>query len=173
LLAPILWHFLHLYQQQRILTFLSPERDPLGAGYHIIQSKIAVGSGGFWGKGWLAGTQSHLNFIPEHATDFIFAVIGEEFGFFGGLLLIILNLAIVARCLYIASVAQETYTRLLSGSIGLMFFLSVFINIGMVTGLMPVVGLPLPMVSYGGTSLITLFASFGIVMSISGHRKIL
>jgi len=171
--SPILWHVMKGYQKQRILTFLNPERDPLGAGYHIIQSKIAIGSGGFFGKGWLQGTQSHLHFLPEHATDFIFAVCGEEFGFFGCTILLLIYLAISARCFYIAYKAQDTFTRLLAGGLSLLFFISVFVNIGMVTGILPVVGLPLPMISYGGTSMLTILASFGILMSIHGHKKLL
>ncbi len=170
--APIIWHFLHSYQRDRILTFFNPERDPLGKGYHIIQSKIAIGSGGIFGKGWLMGTQSHLHFLPEHATDFIFAVSGEEFGFFGSIFLILIYIFITACCMRIAYQAQDTYTRLLAGSLGLMFFISVFVNIGMVTGILPVVGLPLPLISYGGSSMITLMASFGILMSIQTHRKL-
>lgn len=169
---PVIWHFLHDYQKQRVLTFLNPERDPLGSGYHIIQSKIAIGSGGFFGKGFLHGSQAHLAFLPEHATDFIFAVCGEELGFLGCFLLISIYLFIVARCLYISSQAQDTFGRLLSGSLAIAFFMGVFINIGMVTGLLPVVGLPLPMVSYGGTAVITSLASFGIIMSIHTHRKL-
>lgn len=170
--APILWHFMHAYQQARVLTFLNPERDPLGAGYHIIQSKIAIGSGGPFGKGWLNGTQSHLEFLPEHATDFIFAVVGEEFGLSGGIILLVLYLIIVGRGLYISMQAQDTFSRLLAGSLSLTFFFSVFINIGMVSGILPVVGLPLPLVSYGGTSMVTLIASFGILMSIQTHRRL-
>lgn len=170
--VPIIWHFLHDYQRERILTFFNPERDPLGAGYHIIQSKIAIGSGGIFGKGWLMGTQSHLQFLPEHATDFIFAVNGEEFGLFGGVFLILLYLFMTACCMRIAYQAQDTYTRLLAASLGLMFFIAVFVNIGMVTGILPVVGLPLPLISYGGSSMITLMASFGILMSIQTHRKL-
>lgn len=171
--APILWFAMHAYQRQRVLTFLNPERDPLGNGYHIIQSKIAIGSGGLFGKGWLNGTQSHLHFLPEHSTDFIFAVCGEEFGFVGSVILILLFMAIVIRGLYIASKAQDTFTRLLAGSLTLTFFFSFFINMGMVTGILPVVGLPLPLVSYGGSSMVTLMASFGILMSIQTHRKLL
>jgi len=171
--APILWHFLHEYQRQRVLTFLNPGRDPLDSGYHIIQSKIAIGSGGFFGKGWLNGTQSHLHFLPEHTTDFIFAVCGEEFGLVGSVILITLFMAIVLRGFYIAINAQDTYTRLLAGSISLTFFMSFFINIGMVTGILPVVGLPLPLVSYGGSSMLTIMVSFGILMSIQTHRKLL
>ena len=171
--APVLWYVMHDYQRQRVLTFLNPESDPLGNGYHIIQSKIAIGSGGFFGKGWLNGTQSHLHFLPEHATDFIFAVCGEEFGFMGSVILILLFMAIILRGLYIAVKAQDTFTRLLAGSLTLTFFISFFINMGMVTGILPVVGLPLPLVSYGGSSMVTLMASFGILMSIQTHRKLL
>ena len=171
--TPLIWHFMHDYQQERVLTFLNPERDPLGSGYHIIQSKIAIGSGGFWGKGWLNGTQSHLNFLPEHATDFIFAVCGEEFGFVGAMLFLILYFYITARSLYISLKAQDTFTRLLAGSLGLTFCLSALINIGMVAGILPVVGVPLPLTSYGGTSLVTVFAGFGMLMSIHTHRKLL
>lgn len=170
---PVLWHFMHYYQRQRILVFFSPERDPLGNGYHIIQSKIAIGSGGLFGKGWLMGTQSHLHFLPAHATDFIFAVTGEEFGLFGSLTLLMIYLLITARCMYIANRAQDTYTRLLAASFSLMFFLSVFINIGMVSGILPVVGLPLPLISYGGSSMVAIMAGFGILMSIHRHKKLL
>jgi rod shape determining protein RodA len=173
LCAPIIWYLLHTYQRQRILTFFNPERDPLGAGYHIIQSKIAIGSGGFFGKGWLNGTQSHLHFLPEHSTDFIFAVCGEEFGFLGSLILIILFMAVILRGLYITVNAQDTFSRLLAGSLTLTFFVSFFINMGMVTGILPVVGLPLPLISYGGSSMVTIMASFGILMSIQTHRKLL
>ena len=172
-MAPLLWHFMHDYQRQRVITFLSPENDPLGTGYHIIQSKIAIGSGGLFGKGWLNGTQSQLNFLPERSTDFIFAVLGEEFGFFGILLLFTLYIIIVVRGIMIAIQAQDTYTRLLAGSLSMTFFIYVIINTGMVTGLLPVVGLPLPMISYGGTSVVTLMAGFGILMSIQTHRKLL
>lgn len=167
---PFLWHHLHDYQRKRIFTLLSPEKDPLGAGYHIIQSKIAIGSGGFSGKGWLQGSQSHLNFLPEHATDFIFAVNGEEFGFIGGVIIILLIGLIAIRSLYIAYQAQTTYTRLLAASLAISFFLSGFVNIGMVMGILPVVGVPLPLVSYGGTAMVTFLASFGIIMSIGSHR---
>ncbi len=169
---PVLWTHMHNYQQQRVLTFLSPERDPLGHGYHIIQSKIAIGSGGMFGKGWLNGTQSHLNFLPEHATDFIFAVAGEEFGLMGGIVLLIIYLQVIFRGLYISNQAQDTYGRLLAGSLSLTFFFSIFINIGMVIGVLPVVGLPLPLVSYGGTSMVTTLAGFGLIMSIQTHRKL-
>jgi len=171
--APVLWYFLRDYQRQRVITFLNPENDPLGTGYHIIQSKIAIGSGGIYGKGWLNGTQAHLDFLPERSTDFIFAVLGEEFGLLGILLLIAIYLFIIGRGLYIASQAQTSYTRLVAGSITLTFFVYVFVNIGMVTGLLPVVGVPLPLVSYGGTSLVTIMAGFGILMSIHTHRRLL
>ena len=171
--APVLWYFLRDYQKQRVLTFLNPENDPLGAGYHIIQSKIAIGSGGLYGKGWLNGTQAHLDFLPEHSTDFIFAVLAEEFGFIGILLLLAIYFFIVARGLYIATQAQSSFNRLVAGSLVLTFFVYVFVNIGMVTGLLPVVGLPLPLVSYGGTSLVTMMAAFGILMSIHTHRRLL
>lgn len=172
--APIHWLFvMQAYQKQRVLTFLDPEQDRLGSGYHIIQSQIAIGSGGLHGKGWLQGTQSQLEFLPERNTDFIFAVLGEEFGFFGVLLLISIYLWIVGRGFMISIKAQETYTRLLAGAITLTFFVYVFVNIGMVTGILPVVGLPLPLVSYGGTSMVTLMASFGILMGIQTHKKLL
>lgn len=169
-MTPILWHFMHDYQKQRIYTLLNPEQDPLGTGYHIIQSKIAIGSGGTFGKGWLEGSQSHLNFLPEHATDFIFAVSGEELGFVGSSILILLVALISIRCLHIAKHAQTGFTRLLAGSLGMTFFLSAFVNIAMVMGILPVVGIPLPLVSYGGTAMVTFLAGFGILMSISSHR---
>ena len=161
------------YQRDRVLTFLDPERDPLGTGYHIIQSKIAIGSGGLYGKGWLNGTQSHLEFLPERTTDFIFAVLSEEFGLAGILLLLTLYLLIILRGLYIATRAQDTYSRLLGGALTLVFFVYLFVNTGMVSGILPVVGVPLPLVSYGGTSLVTIMAGFGILMSIHTHRKLL
>jgi rod shape determining protein RodA len=169
---PFTWYFLHEYQRQRVLTFLNPERDPLGKGYHIIQSKIAIGSGGIFGKGWLNGTQSNLHFLPEHSTDFIFAVCGEEFGFIGSLILMILYVLIVARGIYITIHAQNTFSRLMAGSITFTFFISFFINMGMVSGMLPVVGIPLPLISYGGSSMVTIMASFGILMSIQTHRKL-
>lgn len=168
--VPVVWHVMHDYQKQRVYTLLDPEQDPLGSGYHIIQSKIAIGSGGMVGKGWLEGSQSHLNFLPEHATDFIFAVSGEEFGFAGGFAIIALIVLISLRSLNIASEAQTTFTRLLAASLAMSFFLSGFVNIGMVMGIIPVVGIPLPLVSYGGTAMVTFLASFGILMSISSHR---
>ena len=168
---PALWYVMHDYQRQRVLTFLDPESDPLGSGWNIIQSKIAVGSGGLFGKGWLNGTQSRLEFIPERHTDFILAVMSEEFGMVGVLLLFALYLYIAGRCLYIAAMARITYARLLAGSLGLTFFVYVLVNAGMVSGLLPVVGVPLPLISYGGTSIVTLLAGFGILMSIHGHRN--
>ncbi len=171
--APAFWFYLHDYQRGRILTLLDPERDPLGAGYHIIQSKIAIGSGGLYGRGWLNGTQSQLDFIPERSTDFIFSVLSEEFGFFGTSLLIMVYLFIIVRGLVIAARAQTCYARLLGGAISLSFFSYVFVNIGMVSGLLPVVGVPLPLISYGGTSMVTLLTMFGILMSIHSHRKLL
>ena len=171
--TPLLWHFMHDYQRQRVITFLNPGNDPLGTGYHIIQSKIAIGSGGVFGKGWLNGTQSQLDFLPERSTDFIFAVLGEEFGFIGILLLFAFYIFIVVRGILIATQAQDTFTRLLAGSLALTFFVYIIVNTGMVTGLLPVVGLPLPMISYGGTSIVTLMAGFGMLMSIHTHRKLL
>jgi rod shape determining protein RodA len=169
-----LWQFYMLpYQKQRILTLFDPEKDPLGSGYHIIQSKIAIGSGGLFGKGLLNGSQGKLEFLPEQTTDFIFAVIGEELGFIGVTALIIIYLLIVARGFFIAVAAQDTFSRLLAGSISLTFFFYVFVNTAMVTGLLPVVGVPLPLVSAGGTSMVTLCAGFGILMSIHTHRKLL
>ena len=171
--APVVWYLMRDYQRQRVLTFLDPENDPLGAGYHIIQSKIAIGSGGLYGKGWLNGTQSQLDFLPERHTDFIFAVLAEEFGLIGVLILLALYLFVIARGLYIATRAQDTFTRLLAGSLILEFFVYLFVNTGMVSGLLPVVGVPLPLVSYGGTSLVTLMAGFGMLMSIHTHRRLL
>ncbi|MCU7921346.1 MAG: rod shape-determining protein RodA [Candidatus Thiodiazotropha sp. (ex Dulcina madagascariensis)] len=172
-LGPVAWYFMHEYQRQRVLTFLTPESDPLGTGYHIIQSKIAIGSGGISGKGWLNGTQSHLEFLPERHTDFIFAVISEEFGLVGIMALLSLYLFIIMRGLYIATQAQDTFGRILAGSLSLVFFVYLFVNAGMVTGLLPVVGVPLPLISYGGTSLVTILASFGMLMSIHTHKKLL
>ena len=166
------WHFLHDYQRERVLTFLNPETDPLGAGYHIIQSQIALGSGGVFGKGWMHGSQAQLQFLPERSTDFIFAVVGEEFGLIGLILLLALYLFIVARAVWLAMQTNDTFSRLLGLSISLTFFVYVFINAGMVSGLLPVVGVPLPLVSYGGTSVVTLLAGFGIVMGLYSHRKL-
>ena len=170
---PVLWTTMREYQKARVFTFLNPESDPLGTGYNIIQSKIAIGSGGLFGKGWLNGTQSHLEFLPERSTDFIFAVMAEEFGLLGLCLLLVLYLALVGRGLYIAAEAQDTFTRLLAGALSLTFFVYVFVNAGMVSGLLPVVGVPLPLVSAGGTSMVTLMAGFGMLASIHGHRKLL
>ena len=170
---PLFWFYLHDYQRQRILTLLNPESDPLGTGYHIIQSKIAIGSGGMYGKGWLNGTQSQLDFIPERSTDFIFAVFSEEFGFLGVALLLFLYGFIVMRGLNIAVSAKDTYSRLLAGSLSLSFFAYFVVNIGMVSGMLPVVGVPLPLISYGGTSAVTILAAFGILMSINSHRSLL
>lgn len=171
--AVLAWMYaLHDYQRQRILTFLDAESDPLGAGYHIIQSKIAIGSGGLYGKGWLNGTQSHLEFLPERHTDFIFAVFGEEFGLFGAVLLLSVYFFVIWRGLTIAVNAQDTFARLLAGSLTISLLVYVFVNIGMVTGVLPVVGVPLPLLSYGGSSLVTLMAGFGILMSIQTHRRL-
>lgn len=167
------WSFLHDYQQKRVLMFLDPQTDPLGAGYHIIQSQIAIGSGGIFGKGWMNGSQGQLEFLPERSTDFIFAVIGEEFGLIGLALLLLLYLFVVGRAIFLAMQTQETFARLLAGSIAITFFVYVFINTGMVSGLLPVVGVPLPLVSYGGTSMVTLLAGFGILMSLYSHRKLI
>jgi len=168
---PLLWFGMHDYQRQRVLTFLNPEADPLGAGWHIVQSKIAIGSGGIYGKGWLNGSQSHLEFLPERSTDFIFAVFSEEFGLIGVLIMLALYLFIIIRGLIIASQGQDTFGRLLAGSLTVTFFFNIIVNIGMVTGLLPIVGLPLPLISYGGTSLVTLMAVFGMLMSVQTHRK--
>jgi rod shape determining protein RodA len=167
------WSFLHDYQRQRVLTFLDPETDPLGAGYHIIQSQIAIGSGGVFGKGWMNGSQAQLEFLPERSTDFIFAVIGEEFGLLGVTILLLMYMFVVGRAIYLAMQTQDTFARLLGGCLALTFFVYVFINAGMVSGLLPVVGVPLPLVSYGGTSMVTLLAGFGILMSLYSHRKLI
>jgi rod shape determining protein RodA len=172
LAVPLLWSHMHDYQRQRIMTLLDPSSDPLGTGYHTIQAMIAVGSGGFFGKGWLNSSQAHLDYLPESSTDFIFAVFAEEFGLIGILLLLGIYLFIVARGLLIAFYAQETYNRLLAGGLTLIFFFYFFVNIGMVTGVLPVVGVPLPLISYGGTATVTLMAAFGMLMSIRTHRKI-
>jgi rod shape determining protein RodA len=168
-----LWHFMKDYQKQRVLTLFNPDNDPLGAGYNIIQSKIAIGSGGLFGKGWTNGSQAHLEFLPERHTDFIFAVLGEEFGLLGVLGLLVLYMFVIGRGLYIAVQAHDTYSRLLAGSISLTFLVYVFVNTAMVTGIVPVVGVPLPLVSFGGTSMVTLMTGFGILMSIHSHRKLL
>jgi rod shape determining protein RodA len=172
--AYVLWtYFMQDYQKLRVLTLLDPDTDPLGAGYNIIQSKIAIGSGGLFGKGWTNGSQAQLEFLPERSTDFIFAVMGEEMGLLGLLSLLGLYMFVVGRGLYIATQARDSYTRLLAGSISLTFFVYVFVNTAMVTGLVPVVGVPLPLVSFGGTSMVTIMAGFGILMSIHTHRKLL
>lgn len=175
LLAPaagyVLWQFMHDYQRQRVLTFLTPESDPLGSGWNIIQSKTAIGSGGLYGKGWLEGTQAQLNFLPESHTDFIVAVLAEEFGMLGCGILILSYLLVISRGLYISATAEDNYARLLAGSLTLTFFVYMFVNIGMVSGILPVVGVPLPLVSYGGTSIITIMATFGILMSIQTHKR--
>ena len=167
------WHFIHDYQKQRILMFLNPETDPLGAGYHIIQSQIAIGSGGVFGKGYMNGSQAQLEFLPERSTDFIFAVIGEEFGLLGQLLILTLYAVVTGRALYLAMQGQDTFARLTGGAIALSFFVYVFVNSGMVSGILPVVGVPLPLISYGGTSMVTLLAGFGILMALHSHRKLI
>ena len=169
---PFLWSLMHDYQRRRILTLLDPTSDPLGAGYHIIQSVIAVGSGGLAGKGWLHGTQTHLEFIPERSTDFIFAVFSEEFGLIGNCMLLLLYLLLIGRGMAIAANAPTFFTRLLAGAVTLTFFTYAFVNMGMVSGILPVVGVPLPLVSFGGTALVTLFLGIGILMSIHRHRKL-
>jgi len=171
--AFVAWQFLlHDYQKQRVLTFLDPQSDPLGAGYHIIQSQIAIGSGGVFGKGYLNGSQAQLEFLPERSTDFIFAVIGEEWGLIGLVTVIALYLFVIGRSLYLAATAQDTFARLAAGSLSLTFCVYVFVNTGMVTGLLPVVGVPLPFISYGGTAMVTLMAGFGILMALCAKRKL-
>ena len=170
---PIVWHFLHDYQKQRVLTFINPESVPLTTGYHIIQSKIAIGSGGLWGKGWLAGTQSHLQFLPENATDFIFAHISEEFGLFGAICILTLIISITIRGYQIALRAQDTFSRLVAAGLSTNFFCYAFVNIGMTTGILPVVGVPLPLISYGGSFLVTTMLGIGILMSIYSHKKLI
>ncbi len=170
---PVLWHYLHDYQRERVMMLIDPSSDPLGKGFHIIQSTIAVGSGGITGKGWLHGTQAHLEFIPERTTDFIFAVFSEEFGLIGNIVLLVLYLLLVTRGLLIAANAPTFFTRLLAGAITLIFFTYAFVNMGMVSGILPVVGVPLPFISYGGTALVTLGVGTGILMSIQRHRKLI
>ncbi len=171
-IAVAMWYFvLHDYQKRRVHTFLDPESDPLGSGWNIIQSKAAIGSGGVFGKGWLQGTQSHLDFLPESHTDFIIAVLSEEFGLIGICLLLMVYLVLIGRGLFITAQAQTLFGKLLAGSITMTFFVYVFVNIGMVSGLLPVVGVPLPFISYGGTSLVTLMTGFGVLMSVHTHRK--
>ena len=169
---PFVWSLMHDYQRQRILTLLNPMEDPLGAGYHIIQSTIAIGSGGLLGKGWLNGTQAQLDFVPERSTDFILAVFGEEFGLAGNIVLIVLYLLIIARGMMIAANASTVFSRLAAGAITLTFFTYAVVNMGMVSGILPVVGVPLPMISYGGTALLSILAGFGILMSISTHKQL-
>lgn len=171
--APLVWFNMHDYQQERVLTFLNPSRDPAGAGYHISQSKIAIGSGGLFGKGWLNSSQAHLNFLPESDTDFVFAVFAEEGGLLGVIALLALYAFLIARGLSIAVRSQDTFQRLVAGSISLTFFIYVFVNMGMVIGLVPIVGIPLPLLSFGGTSMVMLMVAFGILMSIHTHRKLL
>jgi rod shape determining protein RodA len=170
--APLAWNLLHDYQRQRILTLLDPEKDPLGKGFHIIQSTIAIGSGGILGKGWGQGTQAQLEFIPERHTDFIFAVYSEEFGLVGNFVLLVIYALLIGRGLIIAAEAATLFSRLLAGAVTLIFFTYAFVNMGMVSGILPVVGVPLPFVSYGGTALVTLCLGIGILMSISKNRML-
>jgi rod shape determining protein RodA len=171
--VPLVWRYLlHDYQRQRVLTLLDPQSDALGAGYHIIQSQIAIGSGGIFGRGWTNGSQAQLEFLPERSTDFIYAVIGEELGLLGLVALLLGYLFIIARALYMATACRDAFARLVSGSIALTFFVYAFVNAGMVLGLLPVVGVPLPLVSYGGTAFVTLMAGFGILMSLYSSRKL-
>jgi rod shape determining protein RodA len=169
---PLLWSLMHDYQRRRVLTLLDPNQDPLGAGYHSIQAAIALGSGGFFGKGWLNGTQAHLDFLPERSTDFIFAVFSEEFGLFGNLILVTLFLFVIGRGMFITFNASTLFTRLIAGAITLTFFTYVSVNMGMVSGILPVVGVPLPLISYGGTSLVSLLFGMGILMSIHTHKRL-
>jgi rod shape determining protein RodA len=170
--VPLVWPHLHAYRQERILTFLDPSRDPLGAGYHSAQASIALGSGGVIGKGWLNGTQTHLDFLPERHTDFVFAVFGEEFGLIGNAVLLVLYLLLIGRALVITANASTLFARLVAGSITLMFFTYAFVNMAMVSGLLPIVGVPLPLISYGGTALVSLFVGLGILMSVQANRKL-
>ena len=169
---PVLWSLMHDYQQRRVLTLIDPNQDPLGAGYHTIQAAIALGSGGFFGKGWLNGTQAHLDFLPERSTDFIFAVFSEEFGLFGNFILVTLFLFVIGRGMFITFNASTLFTRLIAGAITLTFFTYVAVNMGMVSGILPVVGVPLPLISYGGTSLVTILFGMGILMSIHTHKRL-
>lgn len=169
---PLLWHFMHEYQRNRVRMLINPESDPLGNGWNIIQSKIAVGSGGLLGKGWMGSTQARLDFLPEHTTDFIFAVFSEEFGLIGVILLMTVYLFIIGRGLWIAAHARDTWSRLIGGSISMTFFVYVMVNGGMIAGLLPVVGVPMPLISYGGTSAVSLLAGFGVLMSIHSHRRL-
>jgi rod shape determining protein RodA len=169
--APVAWFFLlRPYQKDRILTFLNPESDPLGAGWNIIQSKIAIGAGGFTGKGWMHGSQSHLNYLPEHTTDFVFAVLSEEFGWLGVVTVLALYLFVIGRCLWIAVEARDGYSRMLAGALAMAFCVYVIVNGGMIAGLLPVVGVPMPLLSYGGTSAVSLLAGLGVVMAVKAHR---
>lgn len=168
---PFVWNFMHDYQKERVMTLLDPTSDPLGKGFHTIQSLIAIGSGGITGKGWMEGTQAHLDFIPERTSDFLFAVYGEEFGFVGSIILILLYTILIARSFYIAAYAEDRFSRLLAGAIGTIFFSYTFVNIGMVSGILPVVGVPLPFMSYGGTALLTLGICTGLLLSISAESK--
>jgi rod shape determining protein RodA len=170
--VPLVWPHLHGYRQERILTFLDPSRDPLGAGYHSSQASIALGSGGVVGKGWLNGTQTHLDFLPERHTDFVFAVFGEEFGLIGNAVLLVLYLLLISRALVITANASTLFARLVAGSITLMFFTYAFVNMAMVSGLLPIVGVPLPLISFGGTALVSLFVGLGILMSVQANRKL-
>jgi rod shape determining protein RodA len=170
--VPFIWSHLHGYQRERILSFLDPTRDPLGAGYHSMQASIAIGSGGVIGKGWLNGTQTHLDFLPERHTDFIFAVFGEEFGLIGNALLLVLYTLLIGRAMVITANASTLFSRLLAGAVTLMFFTYAFVNMGMVSGILPVVGVPLPLLSYGGTALVSLFIGLGVLMSVQAHRKL-
>ncbi len=169
---PVFWSMMHDYQRRRIMTLLDPSQDPLGAGYHTIQSSIAIGSGGIVGKGWQNGTQAQLDFLPEQSTDFIFAVFSEEFGLIGNTILLFLYLVVIARCMVITANASTQFTRLIAGSITLTFFTYIFVNMGMVSGILPIVGVPLPLISYGGTSMVTMLLGFGILMSIQTHPKL-
>ncbi|MGE0114001.1 MAG: rod shape-determining protein RodA [Steroidobacteraceae bacterium] len=175
-LIPTVWiawtYLLHDYQRQRVMTFIDPQTDPLGSGYHIIQSQIAIGSGGIFGKGYLNGSQAQLEYLPERSTDFIFAVIGEEWGLIGLSTVLLLYLFVISRCLFMATTAQDTFARTIAGSLGLTFAVYVFVNAGMVTGLLPVVGVPLPLISFGGTSMVTLMAGFGIMMAVNAKRRL-
>ena len=170
--APFAWNLLHDYQRKRIMTLIDPTSDPLGSGYHIIQGTIAIGSGGWFGKGWLHGSQTHLDFLPEKHTDFIFAVFSEEWGLLGNTILLVLYALLIVRAMMIAYAAPTLFSRLLAGSIGLILFTYAFVNMGMVSGILPVVGVPLPFISYGGTALVTLFVCLGILMSIHTHRML-
>ncbi|MBY0483642.1 rod shape-determining protein RodA [Nitrosomonas sp.] len=170
---PVFWSIMHDYQRRRIMTLLDPSQDPLGAGYHTIQSTIAIGSGGVVGKGWQNGTQAQLDFLPEQSTDFIFAVFSEEFGLIGNTILLFLYLIVIARCMVITANASTQFTRLIAGSITLTFFTYIFVNMGMVSGILPIVGVPLPLISYGGTSMVTMLLGFGILMSIQTHPKLI